>query len=103
LISPHCASLIMVCGLLAAVVWAAWLVARGEPGGAQRSRPSAAHPAARALAARHPGCRRRVTEAVPGAPADGEPLTDCERRVLGRIEMDACIRVPEVVYHPGAP
>ena len=38
---------------------------------------------------------------VPGLPEDGTPLDDHEARILGRIEMDALIRVPEPVYAPG--
>ena len=35
---------------------------------------------------------------VPGLPVDGAPLTDEEERILGRVEMDALIGVPEPVY-----
>jgi len=39
-----------------------------------------------------------VNTPVPGLPVDGEPLSDEEERILGRVEMDAMIGVPEVVY-----
>ena len=39
---------------------------------------------------------------VPGLPVDGEPLSDEEERILGRVEMDAMIGVPEVVYEDEA-
>ena len=46
--------------------------------------------------------RCRVNPPVPGLPADGEPLSDEEERILGRVEMDAMIGVPEVVYEDEA-
>ena len=47
----------------------------------------------REAAGKHPARRR-----VPGRPVDGWPLDDRERRILGRVEMDALIDVPEPGY-----
>jgi hypothetical protein len=43
-----------------------------------------------------------VSTPVPGLPVDGAPLTAEEERILGRVEMDALIGVPEVSYGAGA-
>lgn len=46
----------------------------------------------------HPSVTARMRGPVPG---DGRPLDAYERRILGRIEIDALIDVPEVTYSRG--
>lgn len=51
-------------------------------------------------AMRIPGCPCGWCPRGDGLPSDGTPLDDYEQRILGRIDMDALITVPEPRYRP---
>jgi hypothetical protein len=52
----------------------------------------ASEPVTPQAVAAHPAVKAAMTGPVP---ADGAPLSDEEERILGRIEMDAMITIPE--------
>lgn len=43
----------------------------------------------------HPGVSRRRRPLAPPLDCDGQPLSDEEARILGRVEMDSMIGIPE--------
>jgi hypothetical protein len=73
----------IACKALRALLRRFWAYLMAEP---------AREPVTPQAVAAHPSVKAAMSGPVP---ADGTPLSDEEERILGRIEMDAMITIPE--------